>query len=411
MSDFFQTGLVTTLHRLAPGGLDRLELELARYSKAAPIGLVLPALYSEFQHPAMPGILNELARAEYLRRIVVAIGRCSREQFDEARAFFAAFRVPVTALWMEHPAIVEILRTLGERDLSAGNPGKGQTCWLSFGYLLACGDVEVVALHDCDIRNYSRELLARLVYPVTHPNLGFEFAKGYYSRTSDRLHGRVTRLFFTPLVRAIQEMTPNVPYLRFLDSFRYALSGEFAMKTELARANRIPGDWGLEVGVLAEVYRNCALSRVCQVDICENYEHKHQELSASEPTKGLRRMTADIAKGLFRSLAQQGVVMTADHFRALQVYYVRYAQDTIRRFHADAVINGLQFDVHGEDTAVSVFALSLRDAADEYLADPLGLPQIPNWNRVAGAIPDVYDRLLAAAEEMKGGQRVAVSVG
>jgi len=35
---------------------------------------------------------------------------------------------------------------------------------------------------------------------------------------------------------------------------------------------------------------------------------------------------------------------------------VRYAQDTIRRYDADAMINGLDFDRHEEHSAVGVLA-------------------------------------------------------
>lgn len=400
MSDFYQTGVIATLHMLTRDQTERLDRELSLYSRVNPLGLVLPALYSEFQHPAMRNIVDELSRVQYLQRIVVAIGRCSWDEYLEARAFFRNMKVPVNAMWMEHPLIEELLQLLAERDVPAGQAGKGRTCWLSFGQILAWGDCEVIALHDCDIRNYTRELLDRLVYPVMHPNLGFEFSKGFYARVSNQLHGRVMRLFFTPLVRAIQDITPEIPFLRYLDSFRYALSGEFAMQADLARVNRIPDDWGLEVGVLSEVYRNVAPSRVCQVAVLENYEHKHQELSADDASRGLRRMTADIAKSLFRSLAQTGVVLTTDHFRTLQVYYVRYAQDTIHRYHADAILNGLNFDRHAEDSAVNTFARSLREASGNFMEDPLGAPQIPNWNRVAAAVPDVFDRILQAQKEM-----------
>ena len=84
---------------------------------------------------------------------------------------------------------------------------------------------------------------------MAHPHLAFEFCKGYYARVTDRMHGRVTRLFITPLIRSMLDMAPGAPFLRFLDSFRYALAGEFAMDINLARVNRIPADWGLEVGV------------------------------------------------------------------------------------------------------------------------------------------------------------------
>jgi len=403
MADFFQPGVITTIHRLTSGGLDRLENDLERFAAFNPIGLVLPALYREFEHPAMRGICDELRHVRYLNRIVVAIGQATYDQYLHARSFFENFRTPVTALWMEDPRVAEIFQLLEANNLSAGAPGKGRTCWLSFGCLFAQGGIEVVTLHDCDIRNYSRELLARLVYPVAHPNLGFEFSKGFYARVSDTLHGRVTRLFFTPLVRVIQNMTPEIPYLRFLDSFRYALAGEFALQADLAQAIRIPSHWGLEVGVLAEVYRNVAPLRVCQVDIAENYEHKHQDLSAEDPEKGLRRMARDIATSLFRSIAQEGFTLTADHFRTMQIYYIRFAQDTIRRYHADAQLNGLAFDRHAEDTAVHSFAESLRDAAESFQQDPLGAPQIPNWNRVVAALPDVYPRLREISADMQVG--------
>jgi glucosyl-3-phosphoglycerate synthase len=170
------------------------------------------------------------------------------------------------------------------------------------------------------------------------------------------------------------------------------------MYSDLARMNRIPGDWGLEVGVLAEVYRNFSVKRLCQVDLCDNYEHKHQSLSAQDPEKGLMRMTVDIAKTLFRTLASEGVVLSGGIFRTLQAQYVRTAEDMITRYHADAIINGLQFDRHAEEEAVHAFARGLRLAAESYLADPLGQPLIPNWNRVVAAIPDIFPRLNEAVE-------------
>jgi glucosyl-3-phosphoglycerate synthase len=399
MADFYQTGVVATLHRLNPDGLERLETELVRFSQSAPIGLVLPALYSEFQTPSMRRIAEQLRRVPYLRRVVLVLGRATLAEYEQARTFFRDFPTEVTFLWLDGERLGSLFRLLEERGLPAGPEGKGRACWLAYGYLLASGDCDVIALHDCDILNYDRRLLARLVYPVAAPNLSFEFCKGYYARVTDRMHGRVTRLFMTPLIRAMESMAPGAPFLAFLDSFRYALAGEFAMRANLARVNRIPSDWGLEVGVLAEVYRNCAVARVCQVDLADNYEHKHQELSAGDPSQGLRRMTCDVAKSLFRTLAGEGVVFTRDHFRSLEVRYVRMAEDTIARYYADALLNGLAFDRHAEELAVASFAASLRQAAAEFCEDPAGSPPIPNWNRVLAAIPEFFDLLLDAVEK------------
>ena len=398
MSDFYQTGVLTTLHRLKPNNVERLEGELQKYSRNRPVGLVLPALYSEFETQAMQRIVSQIKDVRYLQRIVVALGRATREQYQRACTFFQDFYTPVSVLWVDSDRIQSMLRMLEERGLSAGGDGKGRSCWLAYGYLLAKRDCDVIALHDCDIVNYDRQLLARLCYPAIHPHLAFEFCKGYYARVTDMMHGRVTRLFVTPLIRAMVSMAPDAGFLRFLDSFRYPLAGEFAMDINLARVNRIPADWGLEVGVIAEVYRNCAISRTCQVDLTDNYEHKHQSLSEHDPTKGLNRMACDIAKSLFCTLAAEGTVFTADHFRSLQVRYIRLAQDTIARYYADAMINGLKFDRHGEEKAVAAFAQSLGRASEDFLENPLGLPLIPNWNRVLAAIPEFFELLDDAVE-------------
>jgi glucosyl-3-phosphoglycerate synthase len=399
MADFYQTGVVTTLHRLKPNNIERLEQDLERFSRNRPIGLVLPALYSEFESPAMQQIISELRQVRYLQRIVVTLGRANREQYQRARSAFEDFYTPVTTLWMDGERIQKLLLMLQERGLSAGDDGKGRSCWMAYGHLLASRDCDVIALHDCDIVNYDRQLLARLCYPVTHPHLAFEFCKGYYARVTDRMHGRVTRLFVTPLIRAMESIAPTTPFLTYLDSYRYPLAGEFAMDINLARVNRIPADWGLEVGVLAEVYRNCALARTCQVDLTDNYEHKHQSLSAGDHSKGLTRMACDIAKSLFRTLAAEGVVFTGDHFRSLEVRYVRTAEDTIARYYADAMLNGLKFDRHAEEMAVAAFARALRKAAAEFIDDPTGLPLIPNWNRVLAAIPEFFELLEDAVEK------------
>jgi glucosyl-3-phosphoglycerate synthase len=187
--------------------------------------------------------------------------------------------------------------------------------------------------------------------------------------------------------------------MSYLDSFRYPLAGEFAMDAELARVNRIPADWGLEVGVLAEVYRNCSVKRICQVDLVENYEHKHQSLSSDDAQKGLMRMSVDIAKTMFRMLASEGAVLSEGAFRTIQTKYVRTAEDTVTRYHADAMINGLEFDRHEEEVAVQAFARAIALAGEDYLRDPLGIPLIPNWNRVVAAIPDFFTQLELAVEE------------
>ena len=66
---------------------------------------------------------------------------------------------------------------------------------------------------------------------------------------------RVTRLLVAPLLESLRQILGPLPLLSYLACFRYALAGEFAMRADLARVNRVPSNWGLEIGVLAEVYR------------------------------------------------------------------------------------------------------------------------------------------------------------
>lgn len=397
MSDFHQTGCITTLHRLSVDGTARLEAELRPYAESRPIGLILPALFSEFRRPAMPRIVDQLSAADYVRHTVVVLAQAGRSEYEEARALFDRWSRPVTFIWIDGPRVQELFATLKRHGISAGPDGKGRSCWLACGYLLAAADCQVIALHDCDIVNYHRGFLARLCYPLVNPDLDFDFGKAFYARVSDRMHGRVTRLFMTPLIRALTEFAPNSGWLRFLDSFRYCLAGEFAMKVDLARVNCVPADWGLEVGTLAEVYRNCARGRACQVEMADNYEHKHQPLSQHDPEKGLRRMSLDIAKALFRTLHAEGAVrLTRRRLDVLRVRYLRTAENMMESYRADAMLNGLRYDRSEEEAAVETFSRSLQQASSEFFENPLGATVLPSWNRVRAAVPDFCERLLEA---------------
>jgi glucosyl-3-phosphoglycerate synthase len=399
MADFFQNGEISNLHRLRPGDIERLERELEGFSQKRPIALVLPALFHDLTAKPIKNILSEISKVNYLKEIVVTLGKTKKEEFAEVKAMFASFNLPVAIVWNDGENIQELYSILEKEGVSAGGDGKGRSAWIAYGYILARGQSDVIVLHDCDIVTYNRELLARLCYPVANPNLDYEFCKGYYARVTNRLHGRVTRLFVTPLIRALKKIVGRNDFLEYLDSFRYILAGEFSMRADLARINRIPGDWGLEVGVLAEVYRNCSLRRICQVEIADNYEHKHQPLSETDPNTGLNKMSIDIAKTIFRTMASMGVIFPSGWVKTLKATYLRSAQDFIAKYGHDSEIDGLFFDRHQESVSVETFVKGIEFACDEFERDPFGAPQIANWNRVTAAIPNFFDRLKSAVEK------------
>lgn len=398
MSDFYQTGMVATFHRLGTTKLDKIEEELSWYAVERPLALVLPSLYSELEGGALKKIINCLKEIKYLSEVVVTLGPCSAEEFGKARQFFSSLPQPTRLIWNSGKRIGGIYEAIRQAGLPAGEEGKGRSVWMAYGYILSLQQFHSIALHDCDIVTYGRELLARLCYPVMNPNLDYDFCKGYYSRVTDRLHGRVTRLLVFPLIRSLEKIIGYHPLLLFFDSFRYPLAGEFSMDIDLARVNRIPGDWGLEIGVLAEVYRNTATRRVCQIDIAENYEHKHQVLSAGDPAKGLNKMCIDICKTLFRTLASDGIVFSDGLFKTLVATYVQTAQEMLKRFEDDAAVNGLFFDRHEESLAVETFTDGIRKASAIIMVDPLGAPLITSWDRVVSAIPDILKRIGEAVE-------------
>lgn len=399
MSDFYQTGVVATFHRLGRINLEKIEAELSWYANERPIALVLPSLYSEIEGDALKGIIRELDEVKYIEEIVVTLGPATEEEFRHAKEFFSALPQKVSIIWNTGPRISEIYKTIERADLPTGEHGKGRSAWMAYGYVLSEQRFQTIALHDCDILTYNREMLARLCYPVTSPSLDYDFCKGFYSRVTDRLHGRMTRLLVTPLIRSLQKVLGYLPILVFFDSFRYPLAGEFSMDVDMARVIRIPGDWGLEVGVLAEVYRNTSLRRVCQVDIAENYEHKHQDLSPEDATKGLHKMCVDICKSLFRTLASEGIVFSDGFFKTMVATYTRTAQDMLKRYEDDAAINGLIFDRHAESLAVETFTNGIKKAAEIITEDPLGVPLISSWDRVTSAIPDILVKIREAVEE------------
>lgn len=399
MSDFFQTGVISTFHKLGKVGTEKIEEELNIYAQDKPIALVLPSLYSEIGSEALNLIREELKKVTFIKDIIVTLGPCNLEEFKTAKKFFSTLPQNVKLIWNSGDRIKAIYEEIEKAELSTGQEGKGKSVWMAYGYILSQHKFRAVALHDCDILTYKKDLLARLCYPVISPSLNYDFSKAYYSRVTDRLHGRATRLLVTPLIRSMQKIFGYLPVLVYFDSFRYPLSGEFAMDIDLVKINKIPGDWGLEIGVLAEVYRNTALRRICQVDVIENYEHKHQTLSTEDSSTGLNKMAIDICKTFFRTLSSEGIVFSDGIFKTLVATYVKTAQDMLKRYEDDAAINSLFFDRHEESLAVETFTNGIKKAAEIIMADPLGVPLISSWDRVVSAKPNILDKIKKVVEE------------
>jgi glucosyl-3-phosphoglycerate synthase len=398
MSDFHQNGNIATLHNLRTRSLDELTYELETFAQTRKMTLILPCLYSELETDAMPNILAELSKVTYLHRIIIGLDRADEAQFRHAKTFFKGLNQNHIVIWNDSPRMLALGARLDALGLAPSEQGKGKNVWTALGYLMSCQDSSVMALHDCDIVTYTNELLARLIYPVANPNFPYQVAKGYYARVgNDNLNGRVTRLLVSPLLIALKKVVGDRDFIDYLRCFRYPLSGEFAMRTGILPDLRIPSDWGLEIGVLSEAWRNLAPKAVCQVEICDNYDHKHQDLSPEDASAGLSRMSTDICKAIFRKLAADGTIFTNNVFRTLKATYYRTALDLLEAYHADAVMNGLTIDRHKEEQAIELFADNIMRAGSFFLENPHETPFIPTWNRVHSADPGFLADLHAAA--------------
>jgi len=206
------------------------------------------------------------------------------------------------------------------------------------------------------------------------------------------MYGRVFRLFLQPLLRSFVDILGTEPeFVRFLRSFRYPISGEFALTSDLSLDLDVPGGWGIELGVMAEMYRNVARKRICQTDL-GFYEHKHQEIGNHD--QGLVKMSSEIFKTLLRVLIEQDFIQVSRPFLlSLRVLYQRNAQDAIRKYHADAHINNIDYDRHLEESMVEKFSKQIIVSGNKYMLKPVGT-RIPDWLRTMSARKKIREELL-----------------
>ncbi len=394
MGDFSQNGVISTLHDFGTKSTSVIESELLKFSEQRKMELILPCLYSELEGTALPKIVEEISKTKYLDHIIIGLDKANEAQAKKAWKFFKKLKTTFSILWNDGPKLKKLDQELKKNNLAPSELGKGRNVWYCIGMCIARDSARSVALHDCDIKTYDRRMLAKLFYPVVNPLFNFEFCKGYYPRVAnDKMNGRVARLLVFPLLTALEKTIGKSEYLEFMKSFKYPLAGEFSFRRNVLPELRISSDWGIEVGILSEMQRSFSPQNICQVDLADTYDHKHQVLSIDDETKGLSRMSIDIIKTFIKKLATQGNTFSREKFRSLKATYYRSALDLIDIYRSDAMMNGLKFDSHTEEQAVELFAMNIMKAGEAFILNPMDTPFIPTWSRVKSAIPDFLGRL------------------
>ncbi|MBP7688355.1 MAG: glucosyl-3-phosphoglycerate synthase, partial [Thermoflexales bacterium] len=150
--------------------------------------------------------------------------------------------------------------------------GKGEALWKSL--LVTRGDI--VVWIDTDIINIHPRFVYGLVGPLLlNPKL--QFIKGFYRRplkVGDKLQagggGRVTELTARPLL--------NLFYPE-LSGVVQPLSGEYGGRRATLEQLPFFSGYGVETGLLIDVFERCGLDAIAQVDLLERIHH-NQSLEA-----------------------------------------------------------------------------------------------------------------------------------
>jgi glucosyl-3-phosphoglycerate synthase len=227
----------------------------------------------------------------------------------------------------------------------------------------------------------------------------------------------------------------------FLLSFKYQLSGEVAFHVDLLKKMRFATNWGVEIFTLIEVYRKA--SAPAQVMFTKDpFDHKHQDISSQDRTKGLNRMAIDIVTTLMNALIiEEGLEISDTFFRDLTVTYQAVAEEQVKKYSDDADFSGLTYDRDKEEFLIKeVFTHSILEAGDmltapyrmtekflrfvnshnefgDFLKNGLAqailqvehktekqlfeTPQTVSWERVSNKLPTIFYDLIEVVESEK----------
>jgi glucosyl-3-phosphoglycerate synthase len=166
-------------------------------------------------------------------------------------------------------------RVLQHKDILSGRgsfKGKGDALWKSLAVLKG----DIIIWCDSDIMNFK----PRFIYGILGPLLiddRISYVKGFYRRPlkidSSYLKsegGRVTELLVRPLL--------NLFYPALSKVFQ-PLSGEYAGRRKILESIPFSTGYGVEVGLLIEIYEKFGLEAIAQVNL-QRRVHRNQPISA-----------------------------------------------------------------------------------------------------------------------------------
>ncbi len=198
--------------------------------------------------------------------------------------------------------------------------GKGEALWKSLNVLRG----DLIAWIDTDIVN----IHPRFVYGILGPlirNPQLVYVKGFYQRplriggrVDARGGGRVTELVARPLF--------NLFYPE-LSGFVQPLAGEYAGRREALEQVPFFVGYGVETGLLIDLWSKYTLARMGQVDLEERI-HRNQSLTA------LSKMAFEITQVILQRVGEtRGMELVDDLNKSMKM--IRYARDDFQLDIAD----------------------------------------------------------------------------
>jgi glucosyl-3-phosphoglycerate synthase len=168
--------------------------------------------------------------------------------------------------------------------------GKGAAIWKSL--FMTTGDIIVCI--DADILNFGAHFIYGLIGPFLE-NRDMLFAKAYYRRplkigatVHENYGGRVTEILVRPLLSAF---APE------LAALYQPLSGEYAFLREPVESIPFSSGYGVEIGLIFDLYKKFGLDGFAQVDMGTRY---HRNRSVNE----LGKMAFGIVQTMLRKLEE-----------------------------------------------------------------------------------------------------------
>ena len=137
MSDFYQDGTISTLHDFGTKSTKDLERELLKFSKERKMELILPCLYSELKGDALPKIVTEISKTNYLNHIIIGLDKATEAEARKAWTFFEKLETPFTILWNDGPSLKKLDKELKKLKLAPNEYGKGRNVWYCIGMSIA----------------------------------------------------------------------------------------------------------------------------------------------------------------------------------------------------------------------------------------------------------------------------------